>query len=121
MRGPQAVRSYVGSMRRGAPEHYTGHNPAGALAIVALLGLTALVALTGWGSDNDSAGRVGKLLERLHEPVAHLMLFIVLFHVAGVIVGSLLHRENLVVGMFSGRKLERRKRRSTPRGAALHC
>lgn len=108
VRGPQAVRSYVASMRRGAPEHYTGHNPAGALAIVALLGLTALVVLTGWGSDNaigDSAGRVGKVLERLHEPVAHLMLFVVLFHVAGVIVGSLLHRENLVVGMFTGRKL----------------
>ncbi len=107
VRGPQAVRSYVGSMRRGAPEHYTGHNPAGALAIVALLGLTALVALTGWGSDNDLGGRVGKVLARLHEPLAHLMLFVVLFHVAGVVVGSLLHRENLVSGMIGGRKLGR--------------
>jgi cytochrome b len=30
-------------MLRGSPEHYTGHNPAGALAIVALLGLALAV------------------------------------------------------------------------------
>ena len=32
------------------PLHYTGHNPAGALAIVALLGLIALTVGLGWAA-----------------------------------------------------------------------
>lgn len=38
--GPRTVVRYLGTLLRGRPEHYTGHNPAGALAIVALLMLT---------------------------------------------------------------------------------
>ncbi len=102
VRGPRAVRAYVASMLRGKPEHHAGHNPAGALAIIALLGLTVLVAVSGFASDNEFRG--SWLLERIHEPVANLMLAVVLFHVSGVIVGSWLHRENLVAGMLSGRK-----------------
>src|SRR6478672_9751097 len=37
VRGPAAVASYLRSLLRNAPEHHAGHNPAGALAIVAML------------------------------------------------------------------------------------
>jgi len=47
VRGPRAVARYLGNLLRGRHEPYTGHNPAGAVAIVALLVLALLVTVTG--------------------------------------------------------------------------
>lgn len=102
VRGPKAVARYLGAMLRGQPEHHTGHNPAGALAIVALLALTLAVAASGWASYNEVGGN---WLEDIHESAANLMLAVVGFHIAGVVVSSWLHRENLALSMLSGRKL----------------
>lgn len=101
VRGPAAVTRYLRSILRGRPEHHTGHNPAGAWAIVALLVLTLAVAASGWAAYNDVAG---EWLAELHEAAANLMLAIVGLHVGGVLLGSWLHRENLVATMISGRK-----------------
>ena len=102
VRGPRAVARYLGAMLRGQPEHHTGHNPAGALAIVALLALTLVVTASGWASYNEIAG---KWLEGLHEAAANLMLAVVGVHIAGVVVASWLHHENLTGAMLTGRKL----------------
>lgn len=101
VRGPSAVARYLGSALRGRPEHHTGHNPAGAWAIVALLGLALVVTASGWATFNDLAG---DSVEELHEAAANAMLALVGIHVAGVLLGSWLHRENLVGAMISGRK-----------------
>lgn len=101
VRGPAAVARYLGGLLRGRPAHYTGHNPAGALAVVALLVLTAVVAASGWAAWHDIGG---ELVEDLHEGAASVMLGVVVMHIAGVLVSSRLHRENLVAAMFSGRK-----------------
>ena len=101
VRGPAAVARYLGSVLRGRPAHYVGHNPAGALAIVALLLLAVVVTASGWATYNEvGAG----WLEDLHEGAANLMLALVGVHVAGVVVSSWLHRENLVGAMVSGSK-----------------
>ena len=102
VRGPKAVARYLRAMLRGRPEHHAGHNPAGALAIMALLALTLGVAASGWASYNEVAGN---WLEDLHEAAANLMLAVVGIHIAGVVVASWLHRENLAGSMLSGRKL----------------
>ncbi len=101
VRGPRAVLRYLGALLRGRPEHHVGHNPAGALAIVAMLGLGALIVASGWALYNDIGGDV---FEELHEAAANLMLAVVAVHVAGVAIASRLHHENLVGAMFSGRK-----------------
>ena len=101
VRAPKAAARYLGSMLRGEPEHHTGHNPAGALAIVCLLGLAAATTASGWATYNDFAGG---WTEDFHEGAAGLMLAVVGVHVAGVLLGSWLHRENLVASMVSGLK-----------------
>ena len=101
VRGPAAVAAYLKSLLRGRPEHHAGHNPAGALAIVALLLLAIAVPATGWALFNDLGG---EWLENVHEGVANAMLALVAVHVAAVAIGSWLHRENLVAAMITGRK-----------------
>lgn len=101
VRAPQAVWRYLGSLLRGQPEHHTGHNPAGALAIVALLLLTCITVLMGWATYSELGG---EWLEEGHELAANLMMTVVIVHVAAVFLASKLHHENLVRAMFTGRK-----------------
>lgn len=101
VRGPSAAWRYVVALLQGRPEHHAGHNPAGALAIVALLVGIGVTAASGWATYNDVGG---EWLEELHEGAATLLLAVVVVHVVGVVVGSLAHRENLVAAMFTGRK-----------------
>ena len=104
VRGPAAVKRYLGTLLRGDPEHHVGHNPAGGWAIVALLAFTLAVAGSGWSAYNEFGGDV---VEHLHGAIANLMLALIGLHVAGVLIGSWLHRENLVAAMINGRKQAR--------------
>lgn len=101
VRGPAAVGHYLRSLWDRRPEHHAGHNPAGGWAIVGLLGLTALATATGWGAFNEVGG---DWLEHLHEGAANALLTLVVAHVAGVVLASQLHHENLIGAMITGRK-----------------
>jgi cytochrome b len=99
--GPAALRRYATSLLRGRPEHYVGHNPPGALAIPALLGLCLATAASGWAVYEEVGG---EWLEEAHEALAFVTLALVGVHVAGVLASSVLHRENLVGSMITGTK-----------------
>ena len=101
VQGPAAVLAYLKSLLTGRPQHYVGHNPVGGWVIVALLAMGLLSGMTGYATYNEIGG---EWLEELHEGVANGMLNLVFLHIAGVVVSSWLHRENLVRAMFSGYK-----------------
>jgi len=100
--GPGRVAQYLRSLLSAKPEHHVGHNPAGSWAIYLLLSLTLIAGITGYATLNEFGG---EWLEEIHEGAANAMLAVVLAHIAGVIASSLRHRENLVRGMITGRKI----------------
>ena len=98
---PGKVVGYLKSVLRGRPQHYVGHNPAGAVAIFLLLAFGLVAAASGYAAYNEIGGH---FMEELHEAAANGMMALVIIHVAGVIVSSWLHHENLVRAMITGWK-----------------
>lgn len=109
--------AYLRAMLRGNPRHYLGHNPAGALMVFTLLVLLALIFVTGMITlaviDFDGPllavatyfnDETSYAFRRLHETLVNVGLVLVILHVAGVIWGSIQHKENLIRAMFTGYK-----------------
>lgn len=105
---PVAGFAYIISMLTGKAKRYLGHNPAGALAIYAMLALGSLTIMTGYMSFNDIVLPFNMIdedrMQDFHKFVANTWLGIVVLHLIGVTVGSLVHRENLVLAMITGFK-----------------
>lgn len=99
---PNNTLAYLRSLITQSPEHYTGHNPAGGWMVVLLLVGLIASALSGIqvAESNES------IWEEFHEVVANLTMLLVMIHIAGVVVSSFIHHENLLFGMLSGKKSE---------------
>jgi cytochrome b len=91
---PQRVAEHLRGLLSGRPRHYVGHNPLGAVAIFAMLG----ILLGSLGTGLFGGG------EELHEAFGNAILIVAAIHVAGVVVETLLTGETLVPAMVHGRK-----------------
>lgn len=98
---PSAVLRYLRSLATLRPQHFVGHNPAGSWAVVAMLALLTVTALTGWMAYAD---RGPDWLGDLHEGFANATVALIVVHIGAVLLSSLVHRENLVAAMISGYK-----------------
>ena len=101
---PRRVLEYLKSLFTRSPQHHLGHNPAGSLAIYAILGLALLAGATGYAALNEVGGGWP---EELHEGASNAMLGLIVVHIGAVIVSSLIHSENLVASMLNGYKYGR--------------
>lgn len=129
LKGPGATIAYLGDMARGRERRYLGHNPAGAVMIIALLLTLSGTAFTGWlmeepdrvamlpvvpqivapaladgANEYGERGETEEALEEVHETLANLMLLLVALHVGGVVLASFRHHENLARAMVNGDK-----------------
>jgi cytochrome b len=103
VRLPTKVMVYLGDMARGRATRTLGHNPAGGAMVVALLVMLAITSGTGYALTLPDISR-SKWIKELHEISGNATLALAVLHVAGVLVTSVLYRENLVRAMFTGRK-----------------
>jgi cytochrome b len=114
---PGIVLAYVRDVLTLRARRTLGHNPAGGAMIVALLlGLTATVVtgLALYGADKglgplaamlaESSDAAIDTIKEAHEVATNFTLLLVAGHLLGVVWETLLHRENLVRAMITGRK-----------------
>lgn len=109
-----SVWAYLKGLATGQAARYLGHNPAGSWAIFLMLVLGVAVSLSGLvtlgGEERHGLLRglfsfaAGAAAREVHEIAAWSMLGVAVIHVAGVIVESLFHHENLIGAMITGYK-----------------
>ncbi len=121
-----AIKDYLKSLLTTHPKHYLGHNPAGGLMIILLLvsltftvssgivmdlesepGDTIQQQYVSEHDDDEYESATHEVMEEVHEFFANLTLLLVFIHIAGVIVSSKLHKENLVRAMIIGKKIQK--------------
>jgi cytochrome b len=100
---PGGLLRYLRALARGQGARFIGHNPAGAVMILALMYLLAAVSITGWMLSLD-AFFGDETVEKLHEGFANAIFVLALFHSAATLFESWRHRENLIWSMITGRK-----------------
>jgi len=118
VRGPRAILAYV----RGAPgrvEHHEpsppGHNPIGALSVIALLLLLVTQVILGLFAvdvDGIESGplstyvsfETGRACAHWHGTVFNVLICLIALHVAAVLFYLLFKRQNLISAMIHGRR-----------------
>lgn len=113
-RGPMAVLEYAKSVKRKNSPRYAGHNPLGALSVVAMVIALLVQAVLGLFSNDDLmlegpyASLVSKatsdLLTKLHKLNADLLLILIGLHLAAIAFAYFYKKENLLKPMITGKK-----------------
>jgi cytochrome b len=113
VRGPAAIRDYIVAARAGAVRS-VGHNPLGALSVLALLGLLTAQAASGLFATDDIvtngplvhlvSSKTSALLSSLHRLGGKLLLALVGLHVAAVAFYTLVKKDDLIRAMIIGYK-----------------
>ena len=112
VRSPRVVLAELSLMARGKAGHFLGHNPVGAVMVVTLLATLLGVALSGivisqgpeWSGPLLMSKSTAHAVKELHEALAGALPVLIVLHVAGVLLSSLLEKQNLIAGMVTGFK-----------------
>lgn len=115
LRGPGAVMGYARHMFLREPSYWPGHNPLGALSVIAMLAVLGAQVTSGLISDPDDFINVGPLASYvsastrrtavgIHETGANLVLILVILHIAVIVFYRLWKHENLIRPMLTGWK-----------------
>lgn len=105
VRPPREVVADLRDLVTGRSQRRLGHTPAGAAMILTLIGMVGGTCATGYMM-TTKAYWGAKWVEQVHEALANATVALIALHVAGVIVVSFAHRENLAKAMLTGEKRE---------------
>ncbi len=117
---PKVIIQFLKDTLHLSAKRYPGHNPAGGAMVFLLMFSLLVTTISGvllFGAE-EQAGPMAywftqpestwsDILEEVHEFFANFTLFLVFIHIAGVLVESLIHKENLVSAMITGFKAKR--------------
>jgi cytochrome b len=138
VRSPLVALAYFRDLLYGRARRYVGHSPAGGAMVIALLVCLAATVATGliaYGEEgkgplstvlvtdanangNEAAhlapAKTGReesesTIGELHGLLANITVALVVAHILGVAVASVVHKENLVFAMITGRKRRARE------------
>ena len=110
VRGPSAIKDYLAGKWHGL-----GHNPLGALSVLALLALICLQVGSGLFAQNDDTGfagpfyalvssSFGELATKLHHKVIDALLILVALHVLAILFYGHVKKDKLLKPMLTGYK-----------------
>jgi len=116
VKGPGAIRTYLAGLKSGTGEHVVGHNPLGALSVIALLGAVAVqVGLGLFAQDHDAINSgplnflvsydTAKEVSELHEAMFNVILGLIVLHLAAIVYYRVVKRDNLIGPMVTGRRV----------------
>jgi len=98
---PRQLLAYLKAVVTGQKVIWAGHNPASSWAAIAMMGLAAGLTLTGILMAADIRA---EFLEDVHEFMADAFIFVVIAHIAGVVLHSMQYRDQLAKSMVTGVK-----------------
>ena len=133
VRSPLVALAYFRDLLYGRARRYVGHSPAGGAMVIALLVCLAATVATGliaYGeegkgplaavlvtdanangneAEHRAPAKTGReesesTIGELHGLLANITVALVVAHILGVAVASVVHKENLVFAMITGRK-----------------
>ena len=116
-----SIRILFASQHNSVVYRGPGHNPVGALSVIALLGILIVQVSTGLVADPDYFVNVGPLASmirsetnrtatQIHNLFALVILLFVLLHVGAIAFYKCYKGENLVLPMITGWKLVKKDR-----------
>jgi cytochrome b len=138
VRSPLVALAYFRDLLYGRARRYVGHSPAGGAMVIALLVCLAATVATGliaYGeegkgplaavlvtdanangneAEHRATAKTGReeaesTIGELHGLLANITVALVVAHIFGVAVASVVHKENLVLAMITGRKRRARE------------
>jgi cytochrome b len=125
VKGPRAILSYL----RSGSARSNGHNPLGALSVVALLLLLLTqISLGLFAVDVDGlesgplshyvSFEAGRACAELHETIFDVLVWTIVLHIAAVLFYVIFKKQNLIAAMMHGHREYRQQRESPIRFAS---
>lgn len=100
---PTRLRAHFSAMKTGRIETHAGHNPLGALMMLALMAVVISLGVTGFLQTTDTFWGE-EWLQELHEMLGSALMALAGLHAAAAIIMGRIERTNLVAAMFTGVK-----------------
>lgn len=112
---PRSLVSYLKHVLARRPSGVAGHNPLGALSVLAMLAALAVQVMTGLGSEDDGLFSSGPLVPYLdsgtvlkmtaiHYWSSRVVMALVVLHLVAILFYRVWKRDDLVTAMVTGRK-----------------
>lgn len=114
VKGPHEVMVHIKALHAGTAERHLGHNPLGALMIIALLGTIFLLLLSGLAGLGGvfktgplgfaASFTLGSFTLSIHEVLAYFLMALIGLHIIGAVYEGLRTKENLMKALYTGQK-----------------